>query len=327
MLTWIDIIKMANQGTPPPAQKIQKSEAEWKYILPADVFHITRKKGTEKAFSSDVCTQFSPGIYACACCGQEIFDSNQKFDSGTGWPSFTQPIHPHAIAYHKDCSYGMYRIETTCNVCDAHLGHVFQDGPPPGGLRYCMNALALQKIIPTYQKIVLGGGCFWCTEAVFAEVKGVIKVTSGYSGGSQKQPTYREVCSGLTGHAEVVEIVYDPTIISLQQLLEIHYATHNPTTINQQGADIGTQYRSIICYQNEEEKQLINLVQTKMQAYFQQPIVTEIVPLLSFYPAETEHQQYYANHALSNAYCSVVITPKLQKFREKFDAYRIKKEV
>lgn len=145
-MTWKDVINYANNGNLKPDKRVEKTESEWKEILSDEQFRVTRLKGTERAFSSDICSLFEPGIYACACCNTLLFDANEKFDSGTGWPSFTQPIKDNAIAHHKDESFGMIRVETTCNTCDAHLGHVFPDGPPPSGLRFCMNAVSLKRI-------------------------------------------------------------------------------------------------------------------------------------------------------------------------------------
>lgn len=145
MLNWSNIIHFATKGNPTPDRRVEKTEQEWKQLLNPEEFRITRQKGTERAFSSEMCALFEPGLYSCKCCGTLLFDANEKFESGSGWPSFTQPIKENAIAYHKDTSYGMVRVETTCNTCDAHLGHVFPDGPEPSGLRYCMNALSLQK--------------------------------------------------------------------------------------------------------------------------------------------------------------------------------------
>ena len=145
MLKWIDVIKFANKGNPTPNKRVEKTEDEWHNILTPEVFRITRLKGTERAHSSEMCSLFEPGEYVCACCDTPLFDSGEKFDSGSGWPSFTQPLEENAVAYHKDTSYGMYRIEALCNTCDAHLGHVFQDGPMPSGLRYCINALSMKK--------------------------------------------------------------------------------------------------------------------------------------------------------------------------------------
>jgi methionine-R-sulfoxide reductase len=146
MLTWTDVVKLADHGNLPPPRRVEKPEAEWKSLLTPEQFHVTRKHGTERAFSSELCSKFDPGQYACRCCGTLLFDAHTKFESGTGWPSFTQPQAPNVIAYVMDRSYGMERVETLCSVCDAHLGHVFPDGPRPSGLRYCMNAVALRKI-------------------------------------------------------------------------------------------------------------------------------------------------------------------------------------
>lgn len=146
MLNWNNIIKFANHGNLTPPRRVEKTEQEWKTQLSPEAYFITRQKGTERAYSSEMCSLFEPGEYACVCCGTLLFDSKEKFESGTGWPSFTQPIVEEHVAYHKDKSYGMVRIEATCNICDAHLGHVFPDGPSPSGLRFCINALALEKI-------------------------------------------------------------------------------------------------------------------------------------------------------------------------------------
>ncbi|TJY37870.1 peptide-methionine (S)-S-oxide reductase MsrA [Pontimicrobium aquaticum] len=166
------------------------------------------------------------------------------------------------------------------------------------------------------QLATLGGGCFWCTEAVFIEVKGVEKVVSGYSGGNAPgRPTYREVCSGLTGHAEVVQITFDANIISYYDILSIFMTTHDPTTLNRQGADRGTQYRSVIYYHNEAQKEIAEVVFKEMASYYENPIVTEISSFSIFYEAEKEHQDYYKNNQ-EQGYCSFVITPKLAKFRK-----------
>ena len=146
MLNWNDILNFAGKKNSEPDQRIERTEEEWKEILTPEQFQITRQKGTERPFSSDVCNTFDPGQYMCICCETLLFDSDEKFDSGTGWPSFNQPIKENAIAYIQDRSFGMSRIETICNTCDAHLGHVFPDGPEPSGLRYCMNAVALKKV-------------------------------------------------------------------------------------------------------------------------------------------------------------------------------------
>ena len=146
MLTWNSVLQRAAKGNPAPLQKVVKSDEDWRETLTPEAYEVTRRAATERPFSSEMCSRFEPGRYACVCCGTPLFDSSSKFDSGTGWPSFTQPLDLDAVAYHADHSHGMFRVEALCNTCDAHLGHVFEDGPPPSGLRYCMNALALEKV-------------------------------------------------------------------------------------------------------------------------------------------------------------------------------------
>lgn len=146
MLSWTEIERLARDGNHAPPRRVDKTDAEWRAELTPEEFSVTRAKGTERPFSSGLCSVFEPGVYACVCCGTELFDAGTKFDSGTGWPSFTQPIDPAAVAYNGDFSHGMTRVETVCNVCDAHLGHVFPDGPREStGLRFCINAVALRK--------------------------------------------------------------------------------------------------------------------------------------------------------------------------------------
>ncbi len=146
VLRWPDVVRISKHGNPAPDRRVEKSEEEWRAQLSDEAYRVTRQKGTERPHSSDMCSLFEPGLYACVCCGTELFDSAEKFESGTGWPSFTLPIKDNVVAYHGDRSFGMTRIETTCNVCDAHLGHVFPDGPRPSGLRYCINAVSLRKV-------------------------------------------------------------------------------------------------------------------------------------------------------------------------------------
>jgi peptide-methionine (S)-S-oxide reductase len=164
-----------------------------------------------------------------------------------------------------------------------------------------------------------GAGCFWCVEAVFQEMKGVIKVTSGYSGGAVKNPSYKEVCTGLTGHAEVCQIIYNPNEVSFKELLEAFWQTHDPTTINRQGNDAGTQYRSVIFYHNESQKQLAEIYKAELNksGAFDKPIVTAIDPFTVFYPAEDYHQNYYDQNG-DAPYCQYVIKPKVDKFRKVF---------
>jgi methionine-R-sulfoxide reductase len=146
MITWEKILGYCTKGSPAPDQKVLKTQNEWQMILDPEEFRITRLKGTERAFSSEICNKFEPGKYACKCCGELLFDSVSKFDSGTGWPSFGAPAKENALSYHADYSFGMVRVEVCCNSCQGHLGHVFPDGPSPSGLRYCINAIAIRKL-------------------------------------------------------------------------------------------------------------------------------------------------------------------------------------
>ncbi len=167
------------------------------------------------------------------------------------------------------------------------------------------------------EKITMGGGCFWCVEAVFQRIKGVKSVASGYAGGSVENPTYKQVCTGETGHAEVIQITFDPGVLALERLLEVFWAAHDPTTLNQQGADRGTQYRSVVFYENNRQKQLVEQSRDAAQKGFQSPIVTEIAPMPKFYKAEDYHQNYYNENKSLNRYCTLVISPKLQKLLQK----------
>jgi peptide-methionine (R)-S-oxide reductase len=146
IMDWSDVLRLANHGNIEPPRRVEKSEDEWRELLDDEQFYVTRLKGTERPFSSEMCSLFEPGLYACSNCGTELFNSATKFDSGTGWPSFSEPVEDNVVAYHRDGTHGMERIEATCNVCDAHLGHVFPDGPHPSGLRFCINALSLGKV-------------------------------------------------------------------------------------------------------------------------------------------------------------------------------------
>jgi peptide-methionine (S)-S-oxide reductase len=185
----------------------------------------------------------------------------------------------------------------------------------PSGLN--QNGMDEKKL----EKATFGSGCFWCTEAVFLDVKGVEKVESGYSGGKVKNPSYREVCTGLTGHAEVTQITYDSKVISYEDLLEIFWNTHDPTTLNKQGADEGTQYRSVVFYHDENQRKIAEQYRKQLEdsKVFPKPIVTEISPLTTFYKAEDYHQNYYELNA-NQGYCQYVIRPKVEKFRKQFAA-------
>jgi peptide-methionine (S)-S-oxide reductase len=183
-----------------------------------------------------------------------------------------------------------------------------------------LNASVMERINEKVDTATFGTGCFWCTEAIFEELKGVLKVTSGYSNGHVENPTYKEVCDGETGHAECVQIVYEPEKISFDELLEVFFQVHDPTTLNRQGADVGTQYRSAIFFHNNEQKEKAEYYKAELNksGAYKSPIVTEIAAAQQFYPAEDYHQEYYINNKNSNPYCAVVIRPKLDKFKKVF---------
>lgn len=185
--------------------------------------------------------------------------------------------------------------------------------------------MVANKNIPNYETITFGSGCFWCTEAIFKLVNGVIKAVPGYSGGDEPNPTYELICSGETDYAEVVQVTYDPTVITFKELLEIYWKTHDPTTINRQGADVGPQYRSVIFYHTEKQKEEAEFYMEELDkaGIWTKPIVTEISSFINFYQAEEYHTNFYKNNP-ANAYCNFVITPKVEKFKKVFSDHLIK---
>ncbi|GMW01889.1 MAG: hypothetical protein AMXMBFR84_30250 [Candidatus Hydrogenedentota bacterium] len=340
--------------------KLILSDEEWKSRLTPDQFMILRAKGTERPFCGTLLDNKKEGYYLCVGCKLPLFQSGQKFNSGTGWPSFYAPVAEENITEISDSSHGMIRTEILCARCDGHLGHVFEDGPPPTGLRYCLNSESLTfvdqadaksaaEVIPASvteskpdkpkvggrlpapekdtalaaatgkNRAVFAGGCFWCTEAVFEDIDGVYEVVSGYTGGEASTANYKAVCNGDTGHAEAIRIEYDPAKVTFGQLLRIFFATHNPTTLNRQGPDSGTQYRSAIFFADEEQKAVADayIKQLTAAGSFSKPIVTTLEPLTEFYDAEEYHQDF-AKVNPAHPYVQMWAMPKLEKLKEAF---------
>ncbi|MFM1998818.1 MAG: hypothetical protein RL204_765 [Bacteroidota bacterium] len=305
---------------------INLTNAQWKERLTPEQYYVLRQKGTEQPYSGEFVFNHDKGTYKCAGCGEILFTDDMKFDSHCGWPSFDREVAGGKIIQTEDHSHGMHRTEITCARCGGHLGHIFDDGPTETGERYCVNSASLTfepantaMAASKEETITLAGGCFWCIEAVFEEIKGVLRVESGYSGGTAASPTYRDVCSGETGHAEVVQVVYNPSEVTLTQILEVFFTVHDPTTLNRQGADIGTQYRSAIFYHNEIQKSEVLKVIAALESekVFSSKIVTEVTAFGTFYKAENYHQEYYELHK-EEPYCRAVIQPKMEKLHKLF---------
>jgi len=257
--------------------------------------YVIDNKGTERPFTGKYYKHKEPGTYVCRKCGSALYHSSDKFESDCGWPSFDDEIKG-AVKRLPDPD-GM-RIEIECASCGAHLGHVFSgERLTPKNVRHCVNSLSLD-FIPAivepgrYGAALFAGGCFWGVEFFLQKEPGVISVTSGYTGGVVKNPTYREVCTGNTGHAETVKVIYDPKKTSYEKLLKLFLEIHDPTQVDRQGPDIGDQYRSEIFYLNEDQRKIaetkLNILKSKGLK-----VATAITKASQFYPAEDYHQDYY----------------------------------
>lgn len=271
-------------------EKITLSDAEWRKRLTPEQYHVMREGGTERPFSAQCWNPYGEGTFVCAACGLPLFETGTKFESGTGWPSFNQAMAGNRVRIKRDTSHGMVREEVNCARCGSHLGHVFNDGPPPTGLRYCMNGVALR--LAHVEKATFAAGCFWGVQAAFDATPGVLNTTAGYTGGRREHPTYEQVCSGATGHAEAVEVEFDRDQVSYRDLLRLFWKIHDPRQKGGQGPDIGNNYRSAIFTRSGEQRREAEASKAQEERAGEPPIVTEIVPAGPFYPAEDYHQHY-----------------------------------
>lgn len=260
---------------------------------------VILEKGTERPFSGEYYQHDQPGTYHCKQCNAPLYKSTSKFDAGCGWPSFDDQI-PGSVTRLRDPD--GRRTEIVCSNCNGHLGHVFLgEGFTQKNTRHCVNSISMVFIPEKRDTAIFAGGCFWGVEHLLQNQPGVISVTSGYTGGSVKNPTYEMVCSGTTGHAEAVEVVFDKNQVSFRKLTQLFFEIHDPTQLNRQGPDIGTQYRSGIFFKDQEQRKIAEeLKETlKLKGY---NVVTQITPASDFYPAESYHQDYYLRKG-TQPYC------------------------
>lgn len=314
-------------------KKVKKTDGQWKEALTPEQYQVLRQGRTERPFSGKYNDFWENGLYVCAGCGTPLFRSESKYDHGTGWPSFTTPLDEKNLVYKDDYSLLMKRVEARCGACGAHLGHVFDDGPAPTFLHYCINSAAMNfvpagaaepewsgeaaavraprpgkkdrtgptgKDAPKAETATFAAGCFWGVEYKLGKIPGVLSTVVGYTGGKTATPTYEDVCTDKTGHAEAVQLTFDPATVSYEELVRHYFSIHDPTQVNRQGPDRGTQYRSSIFYHDEKQKEIAEKVMAEFRASrrFKKRLATELVPAAVFYRAEDYHQKYFEKHGI-----------------------------
>jgi len=263
--------------------------------------HILKDKGTEAPFTGEYNEHFEAGIFICRACDNPLYESDTKFNSGCGWPSFDDEIEG-AITHYEDLSGGRVRTEICCKKCDGHLGHIFVgEKITAKDTRHCVNSLSIRfKAYSRMQRATFGAGCFWSVEKLFKATEGVYLTSVGYMGGDTDLPTYSEVCSGTTNHAEVVDMYFNAEKVSYTTLLNLFWANHNPTTLNKQGFDNGTQYRSIVFFHNEQQKNEVEQSIKEQQKNWRNEIVTQVIDSSTFFRAEEYHQNYLNKNNLGS---------------------------
>jgi peptide methionine sulfoxide reductase msrA/msrB len=310
------------------------SDDELKKKLNPLQYEVTQHEGTEPPFRNTYWDNHEHGIYVDVVSGEPLFSSLEKYDSGTGWPSFWQPLEKENVTTKEDSSLFMKRVEVRSKHGDSHLGHVFEDGPRPTGLRYCMNSASMRfvpvekldeegygKYVPLfekagikvgaqsgngadaaaasrYQTATFGGGCFWGVEELIRKQPGVVKTEVGYTGGHLENPRYEDTHDSASGHAESVKVTFDPEKTSYENILRFFFRIHDPTTLNRQGNDTGTQYRSVIFYHDDAQKKIAETVKEEVDksGKWKKPVVTEIAKASKWWPAEDYHQDYLQKH-------------------------------